>query len=337
MHNVFLIKPKLEAEDRFTAHWVCLLGNHPEIAQSVVNQLAKSIGLTPSRILEVIDHPRGWSAERPDCLLRTEDYDILCEHKLNSPLGKNQLERYLALASSKKSYLALIANQTISVPDAVLQNPHYLWPKERQSHGHFLWQDFYHLTRQSRGMLVRQFREYMDSLGMNPWSWGTFGDPFTDVEAAQRFRDLYEPIVAKLRSMNISAVRRSNSLGLQIRYPVEEVPLLYVTPTQWDGSLDLPLSGRLMHATAWVKGQKRIFPEVDCFLKNDPPRTFVSALPDVTANWREDLYAELSFHSGLDDILVRNPKSSSENLAAVILGVIDYLKSNRVKKPPKKK
>lgn len=336
MHNVFLIKPKLEAEDRFTAHWVCLLGNHPEIAQVVVNQLATSIGLKPSRILEVIDHPRGWSAERPDCLLRTEDYDILCEHKLNSPLGKNQLDRYLALAGSKKSYLALISNQTISVPEAVLQNPHYLWPKARHSQGHFLWRDFYHLTKQSRSMLVKQFREYMDSLGMNPWSWGTFGDPFVDAEAAQRFRDLYEPVVATLRSMGISSVRRNNSLGLQIRYPVEEVPLLYVTPTQWDGSLDLPLSGRLIRATTWVKGPKRVFPEKDCFISDEIPRTFVSYLSDVMANWREDLYAELSFYTSLDEVLVKNPKTSSENLAKTILSVVEYLKSNRIKKPSKK-
>lgn len=329
MHNFFLISPTLGPEDRFTAHWCCLLSCYKDIGQAVVNQITASSGISSSQLLAIVDHPRGLVAERPDCLLRTEDFDILCEHKLNSPLGKNQLERYLSLVDSKQNYLALISNQGIEVPSSVLQSPHYLWPKEDRNRAHFLWRDMYPLVKQSRSVLGRQFKDYMDSLGMNPWSWGTFGDPFIEKQAADAFRKLYDPIVQQLKASGVTAIRRNNSLGLQIRYPIPEVPLLYVSPTQWDGSLDLPLTGRLLIMSTWVQGNGSTLPKEDGFIDQSDPPLFVNSLYDAAAKWRPGVFAERNYFVALDGILVQSFDKSSQNLARTILRAISHLADRR--------
>lgn len=337
MHNLFLISQRLGPEDRFTAHWCCLLECYRDIGQAVVDRLTVFSGIGSSRLLEIIDHPRGSVAERPDCLLRTEDFDILCEHKLNSPLGKSQLERYLSLVNPRPCYLALISNQLLDVPSSVLQSPRYLRPKESGNRPHFLWRDLHPLVKQLRSILGRQFKDYMDSLGMNPWSWGAFGDPFVDKQAADTFRRLYDPIVARLRADRVITVRRNNSLGLQIRYPIPEVPLFYVAPTQWDGSLDLPLSGRLLEMSVWVQGNGSTLPREDGFVERSSPPLFVSSFDGAMATWRPGVFAERNYYSTLDDVLVRSFNESGQNLAQIILRAISHMADKNKRRAGKKR
>ena len=39
--------------------------------------------------------------------------------------------------------------------------------------------------------IPKEFVEYMNALGMNPWNWGNWGDPFKDDVAADKFRSLW--------------------------------------------------------------------------------------------------------------------------------------------------
>lgn len=325
MYNVFRVNPSLCPEDRFTTQWCCLLTGERHLGQSVVDRLTQLSGIPTSRLVDVIDHPGGSIGDRPDCLLRTEDFDLICEHKLNAPLGKSQLERYLNLCKSRRSYLLVIANHTLQVPAHILRSPQYLRPKEAGPHQHFLWRDLYPVVARSRGILSRQFREYMDSLGMNPWNWGRFGDPFVDVEAAEAFRRLYDPIVEQLRAKGIATIRRRNSLGLQIKSPDPKVYLLYVAPVKWDGSLDLPLSGRLFIMTAWCLGRRRKLEKKEEFVKSRGPSLYAAWLADSSAHWKPGVFAERDYYSSLDELLVRDLSDSAQNITNVILRAIRHL------------
>ena len=97
MANIFLVSPAFGPEDRLTAYWHYVLEAVPGVGQAFVDHVSSRSGLAPSTFLGSVDHPRGDRVNRPDLLIRCQDYDVLFEHKLDSPLGRNQLERYLVL------------------------------------------------------------------------------------------------------------------------------------------------------------------------------------------------------------------------------------------------
>ncbi|MBL8191840.1 MAG: hypothetical protein JNK38_27760 [Acidobacteria bacterium] len=324
MSNVFLVNPRLGPEDRFTAHWCCLLKAEPSLGQAVVDRLTQLAGIGTSRLIEIIEHPGGVPTERPDCLLRTEAFDIYCEHKLDASLGRNQLERYLALTQSRKGFLVLLGNQRLSIPESVYQSKFYLKPQIGHRE-HFLWSDVYSVFRRSRGTLARQFVEYMDHLGMNPWNWGKFRDPFVDETAADAFRSLYEPTISQLRQSGITSVRRKNSLGLQIRFPVPDVPLIYAGPVKWDSSLTIPLSGRLFVMTVWVKGNVRLLSEKEEFIIGEGPRLFTTWLDDSPALWKDNLFAERNYYASIEEVLNASLDQAKANISNVIHRTIQDL------------
>jgi hypothetical protein len=322
--NLFLVKTSLSAEDRFTAHWCGLLTADPELAQLVVDRLAE-LAHKPRAIFQaIVDHPIVTASDRPDCLLRTDKYDVICEHKLTAPAGSKQLERYMA-HSGPRTYLALIATQRLDLPQSVTASDRYLAPSNETAVRHFLWRDFYPVIAGFQSPLAAQFRAYMEGLGMNPLHWGTSGDPFIDPAAASAFRELYEPLVAALGEKGIRSVRRRNSLGLQIRYPHPSVPLFYVAPTQWDGLIEIPLIGRLLTMSVWVNGEGETLPDQTGFVPGKGPTVFVSTCAGAPAHWRSGVYFERNYYVPLDQVLQSDRRASADLLQNVVQRALGHL------------
>lgn len=327
MANIFLVSTALGPEDRFTAHWCALLMTHPEVGQAVVDWLAQSAGLPTARFVAAVDHPAVTAADRPDCQLRTDKYDMFCEHKLFAPVGPRQLERYLE-HTGPRAHLALIASQTLSLPQAVVSSERYIRPVGTPA-PHFLWQDLYPVIARCPAPLVQQFGAYMERLGMKPVEWGTNGDPFLDKAAGAAFRQLYDPLVRGLAARNVTCVRRSNSLGLQIRDPLPRIGLFYAAPTEGDRVVDIPLTGRLFTMSVWaVKGVR--LSQQEGFVPGNGPELFVSSASEpIQAGWRDDLFAVRNYDVRLDDILTPDRMESALLIQNVVERALAHLAGGR--------
>jgi hypothetical protein len=88
--NIFLVDPRLGLEDQLTAFWHYVLNLVPELGQGFMEQVATQAGLSRSRFVGAIDHPMGDRHNHPDLLIQTDKYDVLFEHKVDSPFGPHQ-------------------------------------------------------------------------------------------------------------------------------------------------------------------------------------------------------------------------------------------------------
>jgi len=104
--NIFLVPPQLGIEDATTAYWHYILSVVPGLGQRFVDFICECAGLPGSRFLGAIDHPRGDSVNHPDLLVQCRDWELLFEHKVDSPLGPRQLHRHLELAQANDQALA---------------------------------------------------------------------------------------------------------------------------------------------------------------------------------------------------------------------------------------
>jgi hypothetical protein len=138
MANVFLVSLNLGPEDRLTAYWHYVLDAVPGVGQAFVNHIASRAGLAQSKFLGSVDHPMGDRENRPDFLIRCWDYDVLFEHKLDSPLGRRELERYLALCQTRGQKLALAAASSLQLEASVCGSPWFVRPREAGAPAHFL-------------------------------------------------------------------------------------------------------------------------------------------------------------------------------------------------------
>lgn len=230
MPNVFLVSPRLAAEDRFTRYWEYLLDNCPGLPQSVLDAICARTGLAQSKFVSMTDHPKGFGrGNEPDFLLTTEDFEIVCEHKLDSDLGAKQLERYVRAVSARPDcYLALIGNQAgLTISEEVRCNERYLAPSNEDC-PYFLWESFYSAIKKRRERIAREFLEYMDSFGMVPWDFGEWRDPFHDIDSAKQFGELWRPVRAYFKDRRIATLQKSNPLGLEVRKPHPEVVQYYI-------------------------------------------------------------------------------------------------------------
>jgi hypothetical protein len=253
MPNVFLVSPALGPEDRFTAHWHYLLDNHPELGQRVADALADAGGLPRSRYLGAEDHPSFTREDQPDFLLRCEDYELLCEHKLDAGLQERQLERYLTLSRPGRTvHVVFIANQPdIALSQEVLDHPRYLRPAGARPY--FLWEQLFPLVQSTGGRLAAEFAAYMARLDMEPWPVaGAWGDPLIDPFAAARLKALYGPL--KERLAGVGRVKKPDSVGLgfQIQRPLPDIHLLYLLPDRPGRHAAHPFSGRGLYLMVYA-------------------------------------------------------------------------------------
>lgn len=216
--NVFLVPRDIGAEDRFTAHWHYLLDNCPELAQAVVNMIAGRAGLPVAVWCHSEDHAGGVSNEqnKPDFLLSTTEWRLICEHKLESPLGPQQLERYLGMCQEAlRDYVILISNRPAEIAPAVLGDRRYARPTDG-GRAHFMWEDFYPLVAGRDERLCREFAAYMRAHWMHPIGAGPLGDPYSDPVP---FRGVAERAVLRLKQEARDVRQDPTGTGIQLRQP----------------------------------------------------------------------------------------------------------------------
>lgn len=327
--NLFMIPPDRGPEDRFTAQWVALLNLVPALGQGIVDRLARLTNLPKTQFVEAIDHPWLSGVCRPDALLVTTDRDIYCEHKLTARLGPMQLTRYLR-AIPRSASLALIAGTESTVPTKARRFARYLAPVDDRPQPHLLWQDFYLDVLKSPGPLAGQFAEYMRQLGLDPTIWGKLGDIFTSTRAANAFRSLWDPIVAELHAEGIRTPRRSDSLGLQMRYLRADTPLTYAAPTVIDDP-ELPFRGKCLQLSVWTTGrERRRLPIQNGFVARSGRQVFVktSEYPEWS-KWRPDLACERCYFAPLEAVLLSTAADSAKALHRLMRTAIKHLRNGR--------
>jgi hypothetical protein len=231
MTNIFLLRYIPTDEDFFTAAFEYLLNEVPDLGQEIVEYLCQKSVQKNLKFQKAIDHPSlGDLRNKPDLLLQCEGGNIICEHKLESNLGANQLERYLNLAKLQKphTYLALISNRNHLIPNIVLESDQYLRGNIKK---HFLWQDIYPIVANHPHRLAQDFKQLMAEFSMvqnTPITgWENLFDP--ELEQCQAFRNtLKDSIQPHFHQLGASCARDGEDLwAYRIKYP-QEAPWLHL-------------------------------------------------------------------------------------------------------------
>jgi hypothetical protein len=166
----------------------------PGVGQACVDHVASRAGLVPSKFLGSVDHPRGDRLNRPDFLIRCQDDDVRFEHKLDSPLGRRQLERELTLYQTRGQKRALVAARALPLEASICDSPCFVRPREAGAPAHFLWQDVHHIVQSFPDRIARDFAEFLEASGLAHFDGAGLGDPFTSDEAARELRSLYDTL-----------------------------------------------------------------------------------------------------------------------------------------------
>lgn len=227
--NIFRISSAtgLLAEDRFTASLHYLIDAIPAIGQDIADLIADHSGIPRSKFLRSHDHPPGDMASRPDFMLECSDYNLLCEHKLESGLGVRQLERYLELPAVKTTYLVLITNASQSISSEVLANQNYLRPLSSLT-AYFTWDAIYPIISRQIDRLAREFVEYMRDLEMAPPDLPSGWEHlFVDSNVANAFFDLTREARAFFQVNGGRCKADPSRLGFQASYPAPWMHLVY--------------------------------------------------------------------------------------------------------------
>ena len=218
------------------------LNDLPALGQEIVDFLVAETGKESSKFVKAIDHPRfeGYQC-RPDLLIVCENFDIICEHKLEAPLGNGQLESYLKIARSQKklTYLVLISNCYQLVPSAVQQSPQYLLSNNKP---YFCWQDLYLIVAGHPERLAQDFKVLMaEEFVMAPLTpivgWESLFDVESNPVEHDRQVERYRDIVAEaLKPYFKSKLKAScgkdgaDRWGYRIKYPhgMDWLHLMYI-------------------------------------------------------------------------------------------------------------
>jgi hypothetical protein len=135
--NIFQIadqarENRYREEDLFTDCFGAFLNLDGQAARSWFEQLT---GIKPKEIM-ITTQPSfpDYPGDAPDMLLKAPEGVLICEHKLGSSPGEDQLERYLQLAQREQTRtgaphrLVLVGRERRNVPQSVLNDEHYCHP-----------------------------------------------------------------------------------------------------------------------------------------------------------------------------------------------------------------
>lgn len=306
--NIFKISAsELGLEDRFTASLGYLIDNIPEIGQGFFDLLAEGAGLPPTSFIAAVDHPPGDAENRPDFLLRGTDYDILCEHKLDSNLGERQLQRYMALPFPNRTYVALITNNSLSVPLEVLCQDRYLRPKN-SAIPYFTWDALYPIVAAHGSRLAKEFTAFMRQLDMAPPCLpATWEHLFVDRDTANAFFSLTSELRAFFKGKGARVQRDPSSLGFQVRYPKDWIHLLYFCVERSaapEFSLD---GGPYLAARLWIERSESVrirnSPILTGNMLVEGRRIHGRSAPEVVAKWDRTLVLGYEFVTELAPFL----------------------------------
>lgn len=316
-------------EDRFTTALANLIDYIPEIGQALVDLLLSSSSRGHDRFVKCTDHPYLSSKDRPDFMLSCEGCDILLEYKIESELGKAQLERYLQLAKNqtKPTLLALISNRPLNVSEAVLSDPIYLKPTD-SIRPHFLWSAVYPIVASHNDPIAMDFLKYMDSLWMRPWEIGRWGNLFEGSDADREFIRHLEGVSNHFRQLRATCLIDKSFLSLQIRRPLPWLSLIFL---QAEHNSQPPVEGMFsphVRVNFWIKMERSelaafngLFEE--CDLGGIPAIAFASPL---VANWDSKLHRACSYITSLENILDDDQGITGKKLFAFTRGSFDHAK-----------
>lgn len=253
--NIFHIaNSDLVMEDRFTALLHYLIDSIPSIGQGMVDVICEKSGLPPATFQMAEDHPAGNAESKPDFLLSCKEFNLLCEHKLESELGNRQLERYRDLLKDRPSHLVLISNRTHEMAEEVLQSNQYLRPNG-SGIPHFHWEDFYPVIANHKERLARDFAVYMRGLGMAtsplPDEWNRL---FRDKSVAEKFYEATMDMRSYFgKQLGAQCKADPSKLGFQVKYPTTWLHLLYFDVSKVAKPPPVGMESPFLRASVFVK------------------------------------------------------------------------------------
>ncbi len=267
MKSIFQVHKISPREDYFTAAFECVLNYLPALGQEIVDFLMTATGKESSKFVKAIDHPyfEGYQCY-PDLLLVCENFDIICEHKLQAPLRNGQIESYLEIARKQKkpTYLALISNRQQLVPQPVKQSLEYLSSNDKP---YFHWQDLYPIVANHPERLAQDFKELMaDEFEMAPLTPILGWESLFDLESEQV--KLYRNIVAEAINPYFKRDREAfcrkdgaDRWGYWIKYPrgMDWLHLMYVYARSENSTHELNWDKPSIKATIWIPENHRSF------------------------------------------------------------------------------
>ncbi len=321
MINIFLLPPNLSKKERFAASWEYLLENIPDLGQEFVDFLTQRSGKPSSIFIKATSCPFFSSEIQPDLVLECQDFDIICDHRLESELSKHSLDAYFVIAQlqTKLTYVALISNSyCLIAPDILVSEPakrFYLQPRDdiNSSMPYFCWQDMYALVAQKQQRLAHEFAEYMHFMDMQPWQHSTWGNLFINPDVATRFSENWSQTIEYLQSMEITS-KRSGYSALEVIYPLPWLQLLYVYAARSVQHNDLQSVSPYLVATIWIKGDQ-----------GDQIRAFQGISDSFTLPENNNVVVEL--RASLADGLWMMKTGSRPKLAATYYTSLDRLVS----------
>lgn len=331
MSNIFTLSSGLTEEDRFTGSLHYVVDSFPHIGQALSNYLLSSSGLEKSPFFRSTDHPTGTKEDRPDFLLECEHVDIVCEHKINSPLGKRQLERYLALPRSKPFVVALISNGICDVPSSVIEHKDYICPVDSNV-PHFTWQSIYPLIEAKGNRLVSDFLEYMRSMSMKPITCESWQGLFDHDDVAEAFGQQWQETRAYFKSLGASCRLDPSKKGLQISEPSDWLHLMYLFVSPNAEPRHDQVEGPYLGARIYISREKfptlhfqNLTDEFDSQVGIISPRPRGSA-----ARWGSRLEFVSDYHTSLDSILTTNTDVLKRRLQGFSMAVHSHAVANVV-------
>jgi len=218
------------SEDYFTNCLQYLLEHIPNLGQSYLNLILEQAGLDKTEFLQSNDHPDMSYENRPDFSIEGKDFDIICEHKIESGLGDLQLQRYLRLAEqrNKKTFLILVSNKAQVIPQTVIESELYLHPSQST---HFYWRDFYSVFQGFDNHLCQDFAEYMAWFGMgsieliNGWD-----DLLTNADKGEEYKKIcHAALYPYFKELGTRRCGRTGSYGYNVQFPTDWLSLMYLS------------------------------------------------------------------------------------------------------------
>jgi hypothetical protein len=343
MSNIFLLPASLDKKQRFAAFWEYLLENIPSIGQEFVDFLVQRSGKSGSRLIRAVSYPSIANVQ-PDLLLECQDFDIICDHRLDSEMVRHSLEAFLSSARSrsKLTYVAIISNSYCLIEQELLERPetrqNYLMPIDgiNLSMPYFCWQDIYAIVAQSCDRLAYEFAEYMHFMDMQPWQHSTWAELFINPNVAKEFSKEWLPTISYFQDLGVN-IKLTGYSALEITYPLPWLQLLYVYTARSVSHNDLQSVSPYLVATVWLKGSElekaRAFHGiVDQFVVAKHPAIEV----DVRASVADGLWTIKSgnrpklaatYYTSLDRVVSSDRDQMQDNLLAFTKAVFDHAQS----------
>ena len=343
MSNIFLLPASLDKKERFAASWEYLLDNIHDLGQEFVDFLTQRSGKPTSLFVKAVSYPFLSSDVQPDLLLECDDFDIICDHRLEIGLSKHSLDKYLVLAKvqTKPTYVVLISNSYCLINPEILASEaakrYYLQPRDgvNSSMPYFCWQDIYALVAEKPQRLAYEFAEYMHFMDMQPWQHSAWGELFINPDLASRFSEQWSLTMEYFQGMDIFT-KRSGYSALKIGYPLPWLQLLYIYAARSVQHNDLQSVSPYLVATIWLQGdvakQIQSFQGIsDRFTLPENNQVIVEIRASLADGlWMKNTVSRpklaATYYTSLDRVVSQDHEQMQQNLLAFTKAVFAHIK-----------